>query len=155
MNSKNWIKNVQNKWKYKIGIHSIFWNWIKLEKKRIVGDIDITFFAKHSGSILGMTRHSINGHWIIFWYLSKKHLSRVIKLNPLGRYHCVASPIWYQNALWIFDIDIVHSKPWLNIHIMVIKKYHKVCVASLFLSDDAWKSSTWREIQSSVLSNQS
>ena len=28
----------------------------------LIDDIDITFFAKHSGSILGMTRHSINGH---------------------------------------------------------------------------------------------
>ena len=37
---------------------------------RIIDDIDITSFAKHPGSISGMTRHSINGHH-----------SRVRKLN--------------------------------------------------------------------------
>ena len=46
-----------------------------------------------------MKRHLMNGQQFIFWYLSKKHLSRVLKLNSLGRYHCLTSPICYYNAL--------------------------------------------------------
>ena len=38
----------------------IYRNGIEFQKH--INDVDITFFAKHSGSTSGMTHHSINGY---------------------------------------------------------------------------------------------
>ena len=76
-----------------------------------ISRIDITFFAKHSGSIPG-DNTSLNEfvHHVILSCLSKRHLSRVMKLNPLGRWNCVISPICQYHALRKFDIDKICSK---------------------------------------------
>ena len=47
--------NIQN-------LKAIHQTWVFIFFKNIIEDINITFFAKHSGSISGMTRHLINGH---------------------------------------------------------------------------------------------
>ena len=44
----------------------------------------IDFFANHSDNILGIKRYLMKVHQLIFWYLSKKHISCVMKLKSLN-----------------------------------------------------------------------
>ena len=80
----------------------------------------------------------INSSFDIFQ--RKKHLSRVIKLKPLGRYYCVMSPICYHNALQKFDIDKVycHYKKalYLKKSIKEVKKFvrSKTFYSGIFLN---------------------
>ena len=95
---------------------------------------------------------------VINWFFIsfKENPSQLIKLNLLGRYHCVTSLICYHNALQKFDIDKVYwycmywqFKIFLKYsvsclilcfrHVSVPRKYAKLIPQNHLMTETEWR----------------
>ena len=87
----------------------------------MIDDIDITFFAMHSGSKSGIVRDSMNSYKLIFRYLSKEHFFTCNKIESLREMLLRKS---YHNALrkFVFDKGLLILLPYLLCRFLTMKE---------------------------------